>query len=53
MFVEADSTELSQLPQAEDLAHVTGEQSYLKAVDSAHAVQGATILVDPAGGAAF
>jgi ribosomal protein S21 len=43
------STELSQLPQAEDLAHVTGEQSYLKAVDSAHAVQGAIILVDPAG----
>jgi hypothetical protein len=28
---------------------VTGEQSYLKAVDSAHAIKGATILVDPAG----
>jgi len=33
----------------EFLAYVTGEQSYLKAVDSAHAVKGATILVDPAG----
>jgi small subunit ribosomal protein S21 len=30
-------------------AHITGEQSYLKAVDSAHAVKGATILVDSAG----
>jgi len=45
----ADSTEFSRPRQSRRPAHVTGEQSYLNAVDSAHATKGATVLVDPAG----
>jgi small subunit ribosomal protein S21 len=48
VFVEAGSTEFSRPRPGQTPAHITGEQSYLKAVYSAHAIKGATILVDPA-----
>ena len=48
VFVEGGLNRPRNHAKPEDLAYVTGEQSYLKADDSAHAVKGATILVDPA-----